>query len=798
MTWAARSYRIPWLKLLTGVALLSAPMLSAQNRQQRYDPSRYSKAYIDSLREAALDTSTTRYRIRAYRLTAQDRIQLDGRLDEAAWQQAEHQGRFTEKDPYPYIEPDEQTEFAVLYDANNLYIGVWCWESEPDKIVWQLQPRGNSSPDNLQIFIDTYHDHRTGYKFNVTPAGVQNDELRFDDVKRDANWDGIWYSAGSRDRRGWYAELKIPFFNMRFRALPEHLWGFTMLRTISKSASRSNWVPHLPEWEMNTRMSRLGHLAGLSGIRSGRHLEVRPYGLAGSSKAGTAAPDQRLSAGLDLRFNPANNFTADLAVNPDFAQVDADVADINLTRFPTRFSELRPFFTERTNIFNTPMELFYSRRIGSRGDILGGLKITGKTSKGFEYGLLSCRTGHSMLANTGNDAAMAEKATFTVARLKKDLFNSSSLGILAAGKEMHNGYDRVMGIDGTLVMPGNFFLDYQAARRLTRADQPFSSACKLLLTRTGDLLGFDMEFNRTEAQFDINGIGYVKKEPDRGWQFGRLNTRFGPRIYGKHIRRIYWNSQARIGHELYTREYLNTWLQQNPALLPAAEFGAVQRKDNGSVSVAVDRHAVATWQWQSELLLDFNNEMQFTSGLGRYRESEVTGRYSGHTWYLNYTTKPVLKGARFAGNWDWQAGSYYNFAQKYLGTMRRLRLGGEGQLTYQLTSDLQLEFARTCDPSGRTDGRFWQLSSYTSFMFTKDFYVRLQLRGRFATTWYDVRTMKNDYLISALMSWQYRPGSYFFIAYNEGRDDLGDELVSRYFLFRNRTVLAKLSYYFTI
>jgi len=212
------------------------------------DYDQFSPAYFDSIRALVNDTAKGNYTINAYRLSPSDEeIIVDGRLNEPAWKKAEHGGGLLEKEPFPLAPMSEETEFAILYDDENLYVGVWCWDSEPGKIVQQLSPRGTTAPDHLMLFFDSYHDHRTGYKLSVSPTGVQVDELRYDDIKRDQNWNGIWYSEGSVDENGWYAEVKIPFFNFRYSRKAHQTWGFNIMRNISKDASRGQWKPHLPE-----------------------------------------------------------------------------------------------------------------------------------------------------------------------------------------------------------------------------------------------------------------------------------------------------------------------------------------------------------------------------------------------------------------------------------------------------------------------------------------------------------------------------------------------------------------------
>ena len=165
--------------------------------QRKVDLSQFSAAYYDSIRVNVYDTTNKNYTIHAYQLTPADKIVIDGKLDEPAWKNAEHKSNFIEKEPYPLIPTSDETEFTVLFDEENIYVGAWCWDSKPDNIVAYLSPRGTYGADNLQLFIDSYNDDRTGYKFVISPTGVQGDELRYDDVKRDNNWNGIWYSEGS-------------------------------------------------------------------------------------------------------------------------------------------------------------------------------------------------------------------------------------------------------------------------------------------------------------------------------------------------------------------------------------------------------------------------------------------------------------------------------------------------------------------------------------------------------------------------------------------------------------------------
>ncbi len=763
--------------------------------QREVDLSRYSPAYFDSIRSLVYDTTTEHFTVDAYRLAPVEKINIDGKLDEEAWYKAEHSGSFTEKEPYPLVPMSEDTEFAVLYDDENLYIGVWCWDSEPDKIIQQLSPRGTSGPDNLMIFIDSYHDRRTGYKFVVSPTGVQGDELRYDDIKRDDNWNGIWYSEGSVDEKGWYAEVKIPFFNLRYSAKEHQTWGFNIMRTISKDASRGQWKPHLPEWDNTTRMSQMGNINNIHNIKSGRTLEFRPYVVASKSKTIDYGLSKGLNFGGDIRYSPTPNLTADFTFNPDFAQVDADVFEINLTRFPTRFKELRPFFTERINIFNTPLELFYSRRIGAKGDILGGVKMTGKLRHGIEFGVLGNVTGESFFSSSLQNT---EPAIFSVMRVKKDILGSSNIGVLAATKEHADEYNRIIGFDGSFLLNKNDIIDFQVATGRTEMEYNQNMAYILSYTRTGDLFGFSCNYNRTEPAFEINRIGYIQKEPDRGWnQYSGL-FRMSPRINKHHIRRIITNIKYGFNRDLFTSRYINRWLKLFPDFTPAEKFGNVVHTGSGNRVIDGGKRTANNFKVGGDVTVILLNEASFSSGYDHFTATELTGNYSGNFLTMNYSTRPIRLGSKLAGTATASGGTYYNFDQKYVGIQKNLALNGEGRITSYIITELAGGYTRTYNTAHEIDGQYFKLSSNTTWMFTKDFFIRLHAQGIFGTTNYYEKQINNDYLLSCLLSWEYRPGSFLYLAYNESRFDQSNPDVWKKLQLENRTLILKISYFFSI
>lgn len=763
--------------------------------QREVDLQQFTPAYFDSIRVMVYDTTNANYSINAYRLTPSDKIVIDGKLEEAAWHNAQHKGNLLEKEPYPLVPMSEETKFSILYDDENLYIGVWCWDSEPEKIVQRLSPRGTSGPDHLMLFVDSYNDHRTGYKFTVTPTGVQGDELRYDDVKRDGNWNGIWYSSGFVDEKGWYAEVKIPFFNLRYSNKEDQVWGFNVMRNISKDYARGQWKPHLPEWDNNTRMSQLGQIKNIQNISAGRTFEIRPYGTVSSTETGNLSASRVFNIGGDIRYSPSPNITADFTFNPDFAQVDADVFEINLTRFPTRFKELRPFFTERINVFNTPLELFYSRRIGAKGDILGGVKMTGKLKHGVEFGMLGNITGKSVFSSSRQNP---EEASFGVVRVKKDILGSSSIGILAATKEEGTHFNRILGIDGSFLVNDNDLVDFQIATGQTELERKQNMAYNLSYMRTGDLMGGSFIVERIEPDFEINRIGYIKKEQDRGWNKGTGLFRYSPRINKYNVRRIIANVEYEYRQDLFTSRYIDSWLKIFPDFIPDSKFGDVVQTNDGERTVNDGVRNVSNFRTGSDITLNLMNEMSFSADYKYFSASELTGDYSGSIFKMDYKTKPLSKGADFAGIFSFLGGTLYNFDQKYVGTQRSFSIDGDGRLSKNVLTSLLGEMAKTFDPENENDGRYFKLSSNTTWMFTKDFYVRLHAQGKFGTTYYIQKEFYNEYLLSFLLSWEYRPGSFLHLAYNEGRFDSSNTDVTKNLQLKNRTLVFKMSYFFSL
>jgi len=365
--------------------------------------------------------------LRAHRLDGHP-VQLDGRLDDPAWQTAEAATGFQVWDPTRGAPPSEETVFKITYDEHALYIGVACLEEDPVRIATQLCRRDRmEDSDQISLYIDSYHDHTTAYNFRINPSGSLEDRYVYNDGGMDRDWDAVWEARTTRDERGWYAEFRIPFTSLRYRHSGEMTWGFQLYRYMHGRGEDTAWVV----WDRETPgfVSRFGEIRGLSGIPPTRQLEILPYFVQRTTDPAALGSDDRLDQfqnfGADVKLAVTSNLTLNATVQPDFGQVEADPAVLNLSPFETYYDEKRPFFIAGNRFFEHPnFRLFHSRRIGTGDENarirLAG-KLTGKTSQGFTVAGLYAATDVTRSGHAHNLFEGGERLThFLVGRLGRE------------------------------------------------------------------------------------------------------------------------------------------------------------------------------------------------------------------------------------------------------------------------------------------------------------------------------------------------------------------------------------------
>ena len=367
----------------------------------------------------------------AVRLAASESIALDGVLDEAAWQRAVPAADFIQQDPLLGGTPTERTEVRILFDGERLYMGVSCFDSEPDRLLGNTMKRDAflSADDRFMWTMDTFLDQQTGYFFEMNPSGLMADSL-MGAGGNDRAWDGIWDAQVRVTEAGWTIELEIPFRTLNFDP-DAPAWGINFQRTVRRKNEENLWTGHERNQGLR-RMANAGLLVGIADVTQGHGLDIKPYVASTTFDApGTdpsSALDTSADVGLDLAYNLTPDLRANLTVNTDFAQTEVDQRLVNLTRFPLFFPEKRDFFLDGSTFFRPEqmsglVQPFFSRRIGldengAPQKIDLGVKLTGQIG-GQDVGLLQVRTAeeHDVL---GED--------FTVLRLKRRVAAQSYVG----------------------------------------------------------------------------------------------------------------------------------------------------------------------------------------------------------------------------------------------------------------------------------------------------------------------------------------------------------------------------------
>lgn len=538
---------------------------------------------------------------------------MDGRDDGPVWRTAQPVEAFRQREPSENAAPTFRTVAKVAVDARALYVFVRAYDPHPDSLIALLSRRDAEGPsDYVRVSIDSYHDRRTAYTFTLTPTNVQRDVYVFaDGDQSDPSWDAVWQSATRVDAEGWTATFRIPLSQLRFPApAPGQapVFGFAIERRIARLNERDTWP--LVRRSAAGSVSQYGTLTGLDGVSQPRRFEVLPYYVeknvteprtlavpntapgGGLTRAVQTHP-QRRTVGLDLKYGVSSKFTLDATVNPDFGQVEADPAVLNLGAFETFYPERRPFFVEGTNIFafnldcnNGPCSgLFYPRRIGRPpelagvyGDaatpqftgVLGAAKLTGRTERGLSVGVLAAATNRVPGADSGTAGPAAQ---YLVARAQQDRRGgNSTYGAMLTG--LRRSLDPwsapylrrdalALGADGRHRFgPGHDFelSGYAAASRVggsaraialtaassvhnyqrpgsgllfdtTRTSLAGTAAQFTFAKRGGGITRFSVSGWRRSPGFEVNDVGYLGRSDEEGGRVSGQLRALQPRAF---------------------------------------------------------------------------------------------------------------------------------------------------------------------------------------------------------------------------------------------------------------------------
>jgi hypothetical protein len=701
--------------------------------------------------------------VRATRVAAP--LRIDGRLDEEVYTTVPAIDDFVQTLPTPGAASTERTEAWVLYDDNNFYLVCRCWDSAPPE-QWVANDMRRDSQrlrdnDNFGVSLDTYHDRRNAFVFYTTPLGALTDQTYTDEGNPNRDWNQIWDVRTGQFEGGWTAEIAIPFKSLRYAPGRSQTWGIQIRRGIRR---KNEWthLTVLPPASGGSqawfRISGSATLVGLEVPPASRNIEIKPYASARSITDRLAAPpvtnDGEADAGGDLKYGITPNLTADFTYNTDFAQVEVDEQQVNLTRFALSFPEKRDFFLEGRGIFDfgrgvatgggggnsVAPTLFYSRRIGlNRGRVVpidAGGRLSGRVGK-FSIGLLDIRTGEEQVSST-------PVTNFAVVRVKRDILRRSNIGAIFTNRSESVtglGSNQTYGADAAFGFYENLSMDGYFAKTSTPGVDRDDLSYQGRFNYNGDRYGARAEHLRVGDHFNPE-VGLVRRD-DFARSFG--SARFSPRPQN-----IDWVRQFRWEADF---EYL--------------ENGAGQletRTLNGRFNIEMetsDETGFEATRYYEMLIAPFPVAPGVIIPPGSYDFTDARVRYL------------LGNQRRVSGELSLQHGGFYD------GTLTAV---GYSNARISVTEQLSVEPAISINFIDMPYGSFTSqvLRARTDYAFSP---------RMFASGLVQYASNERVFSTNLRFRWEYRPGSDFFLVYTDERNTLPRGAPA----LRNRAVVAKIN-----
>ena len=488
--------------------------------------------------------------VTAERLKDDERVVLDGVLDEAAWGRATSAGEFIMQDPVLGGTPTERTDIRVVFNKDHLYIGVTNYDSEPDRLLGNTRKRDEflSADDRFMWTMDTFLNQQTGYFFEMNPAGLMADALMGPGGSNNREWDGIWNARVRQSEIGWVIEIDIPFRTLAFDPNAP-AWGINFQRTVRRKNEELMWTGYQRNQGLR-RMSNAGLLVGLTDVTQGKGVEVKPYVAGtvadGPGRSPTVETETTADIGGEVTYNITPSLRAVGTINTDFAETEVDTRRVNLTRFPLFFPEKRGFFLDGATFFDFPNNAFFSRRIGLTAGqpqrIIGGGKITGQAGRQ-DVGLLYVRTGE-------DQGAIGEN--FLVARVRRRTLQQSYVGALYTVRDAPSdgaAAQHTAGVDFRLATStfrknkNLFFTGYLAANSTVGNATGGRAAFGAMLDYPNDVVDVSMSFQEVQEQYNP-AVGFTARREFRRYT---PEARWNPRPAGnRFIRRFGFGTQPNV------------------------------------------------------------------------------------------------------------------------------------------------------------------------------------------------------------------------------------------------------------
>ncbi len=687
-------------------------------------------------------------------------VAVDGIID-PVWNQADSTEILFQLQPYFNQPPSQRTVAKVLTTPDALFCLMICYDTNPVQAHKGLLDQFTG--DIVSIMLDTFNDRRTAYKFAVSASGVRSDSRMLDDARnRDYSWDGVWTADAKVYDWGFAVEMKIPYKSIKYDGEANE-WGLDFDRWISSKSEDLYWADYLEN--EGQRVSKFGRLV-FQDFRPSAHglnLEVYPVAIAKATYLRPGKYDVDPDAGIDIFYNPSQKLTYQLTVNPDFAQIEADPFDFNISRYETRFDERRPFFTEGNEVFMAsgrdrnsgfyrPLELFYSRRIGKAlpggvtVPVVAGTKAFGRLDT-WEYGGFLAFTGERDYTDD-DDPATERRAVFGSARIKKQILDNSSIGVLFVGKKTGSDLYGVLDIDGAF-RSTTWQLSYQLARSIQNSRGAFAGSAGFTL------FGSDfMSLTRLRAidrDFDVQQVGFV---PWRGtFEFVSVS---GPR----------W-----VFDEGAIRSIL---IYAGPALYYEDSDAYTDR----SIAAGFNMQFRNNWGYEINL------------SLGRSKDAGIT--YTSYEASLSswFHTSPRWNGNLWGGY-----SRRYNFSREYLAFYSWLGTRMTWKALTSLEAGTSFNMWVEGNPAGRVEDITYNARPYVSFTPFNDLNLRVYVDNVFVKS-----TDKLERVIMGfLFSYNFLPKSWIYLAVNEVRDrseeyDASGSLLPARMHIADRAAVVKVKY----
>lgn len=659
---------------------------------------------------------------------AQGKISVDGKLDEPDWAAATPISEILQREPHPGQPATEKTELRLLFDADNLYIGVTSFDSEPRKIIATQMARDAdlSADDRIEILLDTFRDRRNAFYFATNPAGALLDGLVIENGNLNKNWDAIWQVRTQRFDGGWRAEFAIPFKSLGFRAGGAS-WGFNFSRTIKRKIEEDRWAS--PRLDVKfLQVSEAGEISGLAGVRQGHGLDVRPFA-AGRWIRNSATNHSALTgkAGADIFYNLTPSLKWSTTFNTDFGETEVDARQINLTRFPLFFPEKRAFFLENVGVFNfgnggSDLLPFFSRRIGllsgQEVPILFGTKLTGKAGR-TDIGILDARTRKTNIAPAKN---------FFVGRVKQNLFRQSYIGaIYTEGDPANPTGSRTFGAD----------LELSTTNFLGRK-RNFSAGAFAVKSRNASVTGDDAAFGGGviypsdvfTALFLWDQVG-KNFRPALGFA-PRTNVRYLEAGFEFDPRPKHFLNVRQMFHEFFYRRYT--------------------RLDTGQVESWRLFTAPINWTFNSGDRIEFNYAPQFERLFAPFEISDgvilPTGDYRTTRWRAEFGTASKR---RWRVEGTWWFGTYWSGHADQIEFSLQYKIAPRLQFSF----DTEQTFARL--PQGNFVARIYSFRANYSVSPFLSFSNLVQFDNE-----------SRDLGWQSRVRWILRPGNDLFLVFSQG------------------------------